>query len=156
SPAASSTSLAVIPVPAIAESAAKGFTLHLPRSSWLFVLLAIGVAVLVVRIARLVRGLMHWRKLRASSPELPAALNTFIGELPPRYFRRRPGVRLSGDVTGPVTMGFRHPTILLPRSFPRDLSSTEIRQIVHHELAHVTRYDDWTNLLQRVTEALFF
>ncbi|MBO0911444.1 MAG: M56 family metallopeptidase, partial [Acidobacteria bacterium] len=43
-----------------------------------------------------------------------------------------------------------------PRWVLSDLSPDEQKAIVLHELAHLERWDDWTNLLQQVLKALFF
>jgi hypothetical protein len=37
-----------------------------------------------------------------------------------------------------------------------ELSSAELNQILLHELAHLRRWDDWTNLAQKIVKALFF
>jgi hypothetical protein len=46
--------------------------------------------------------------------------------------------------------------ILIPRWVMQELSSEELNQILLHELAHFGRWDDWTNLAQKVVKALFF
>jgi hypothetical protein len=38
----------------------------------------------------------------------------------------------------------------------QELSPAELNQIVLHELAHLRRWDDWTNLAQQLVRALFF
>ena len=38
----------------------------------------------------------------------------------------------------------------------QELSADELNQIVLHELAHLRRRDDWTNLAQKMVKALFF
>jgi hypothetical protein len=38
----------------------------------------------------------------------------------------------------------------------RELSAPELNTILLHELAHLRRWDDWTNLIQKVVGALFF
>ena len=37
-----------------------------------------------------------------------------------------------------------------------ELSSSELNQVVLHELAHLRRWDDWTNLAQQIIRALLF
>jgi uncharacterized protein YjbI with pentapeptide repeats/beta-lactamase regulating signal transducer with metallopeptidase domain len=64
---------------------------------------------------------------------------------------------VSNDVDVPVAVGFRSPAILLPASVVEHQEIADIDQIAMHEYAHLERYDDWTNLLQRVFEcALWF
>ena len=48
------------------------------------------------------------------------------------------------------------PAIVIPLWVMRDLSAAELNQVVLHELAHLRRYDDWTNLAQQVVKAMFF
>src|SRR5208282_4759507 len=36
------------------------------------------------------------------------------------------------------------------------LSAEEIRIILLHEFAHLRRWDDWTNLVQKIVKAIFF
>ena len=47
-----------------------------------------------------------------------------------------------------------------PSCFPswalRELSQAELNAVVLHEVAHLRRWDDWTNLAQKILRALFF
>jgi hypothetical protein len=63
---------------------------------------------------------------------------------------------VSDKVQVPVALGFFHPAVVIPRWALSDLSPDERKVIVLHELAHLRRWDDWTNLLQQVLKALFF
>jgi uncharacterized protein YjbI with pentapeptide repeats/beta-lactamase regulating signal transducer with metallopeptidase domain len=70
---------------------------------------------------------------------------------------RAVALAVSNDVDVPVAVGFRTPTILLPAAVVENQEIADIDQIAMHEYAHLERYDDWTNLLQRVIEcALWF
>jgi hypothetical protein len=60
---------------------------------------------------------------------------------------------ISKQVAGPVSLGFLDPVILIPWAFLGTLSDAEFDHIVMHELAHLRRRDDWTNLAQRLIEA---
>jgi len=51
-----------------------------------------------------------------------------------------------------VVLGFLKPVILLPADGALEASEA----ILRHELAHVRRRDDWTNLVQHCINALFF
>jgi hypothetical protein len=59
-------------------------------------------------------------------------------------------------VNVPTVVGFVNPMILVPGWVMQELSADELNQIVLHELAHLRRWDDWTNLAQKVVRALFF
>jgi len=65
-------------------------------------------------------------------------------------------LRVSSDVDVPVAVGFRTPTILLPLRVVETEAIADLDQIAMHEYAHLDRYDDWTNLVQRVVERIFW
>jgi hypothetical protein len=56
----------------------------------------------------------------------------------------------------PTAIGFFKPVIVVPGWVMQELSADEFNQILLHELAHLRRWDDWTNLAQKVVKALFF
>jgi beta-lactamase regulating signal transducer with metallopeptidase domain len=61
----------------------------------------------------------------------------------------------SDEVERPSVLGFLHPRILLPPDLLQRLSSAELRQVVLHEMEHLHRGDDWTNLLQKLALVCF-
>ena len=63
---------------------------------------------------------------------------------------------VSDDVRVPTALGFFRPAVVLPSWTLRDLSPDELKVIVLHELAHLRRWDDWTNLAQKFVKAIFF
>ena len=69
---------------------------------------------------------------------------------------RAVALSVSNEVDVPVAVGFRLPTILLPAQVVETEEIADIDQIAMHEYAHLDRYDDWTNLLQRCIERLFW
>ena len=62
-------------------------------------------------------------------------------------------VYLSDCVQVPLAAGFVHPSIILPASLVHRLPAEAVEAIVIHEVAHLRRYDVWTNALARVAEA---
>jgi beta-lactamase regulating signal transducer with metallopeptidase domain len=68
--------------------------------------------------------------------------------------RRLPQLLVSSHVRGPISLGFLRPMIVIPRTLLERLSHSELEQIVLHELAHLHRRDDWTNLGQKLIEAV--
>ncbi len=54
----------------------------------------------------------------------------------------------------PLAIGFLRPAVLLPSSLNEELSAEAIDAIVMHEVAHLRRYDVWTNALARLLEAV--
>jgi hypothetical protein len=59
------------------------------------------------------------------------------------------------EVERPSIFGFFHPRILLPPALMERLTEEELRQVVLHEMEHLRRADDWTNLLQKIALVLF-
>ncbi len=63
-------------------------------------------------------------------------------------------LRLSSRVESPCAVGLLHSAILVPEWLWARLGAEELRQIVLHEMAHLRRGDDWSNLLQKLLCAL--
>jgi len=68
---------------------------------------------------------------------------------------RRAELRTSVEVERPSVFGFFRPRILIPPALMESLGAEDLRQVVVHEMEHLRRGDDWTNLLQKVGLALF-
>ena len=56
----------------------------------------------------------------------------------------------------PTAIGFLKPLVVIPTWAIQELSAAELNSILIHELAHLRRWDDWTNLAQQVLKALLF
>jgi BlaR1 peptidase M56 len=69
---------------------------------------------------------------------------------------RRVAIVTSERVRVPAALGFVKPAIALPGWALRELSPVELNAVLLHELAHLRRWDDWTNLAQEILKALFF
>jgi TonB family protein len=63
-------------------------------------------------------------------------------------------VFLSDRVDVPLAAGFRHAAIILPAALVDELAPDAVEAIVVHELAHLRRYDVWTNAFARVAEVV--
>jgi beta-lactamase regulating signal transducer with metallopeptidase domain len=61
----------------------------------------------------------------------------------------------STEVQRPSVFGFFHPRILIPPALLDRLTAEELRQVVLHEMEHLRRADDWTNLLQKMALVVF-
>jgi hypothetical protein len=62
---------------------------------------------------------------------------------------------VSADVDRPSVIGFFRPRVLIPQALLEDIAPAELEQIVLHEMEHLRRADDWTNLLQKISLVLF-
>jgi bla regulator protein blaR1 len=168
--------MAVLPLFAGAEWAGAGTSLTtlaqrpeivLPGSwaLWLFVAWAVIAA---FGLARVGVGLWRLRALRSSCVEIDAAsldpelretlsCRGLAGRSLASQRRSRPAALCVSDrVSVPTVIGFVNPAVVVPRWLLHELSPSELRQILLHELAHLQRWDDWTNLAQKVLKALLF
>src|SRR5262249_47399960 len=69
---------------------------------------------------------------------------------------RRPArLLVSARIASPMAVGFRNPAVLLPESLLPEFAGAELDHVLLHELAHMARRDDWTNLAARLASALF-
>ena len=62
---------------------------------------------------------------------------------------------VSEEVDRPCVVGFFRPRVLVPMALFEELSDGELEQIVMHEMEHLRRRDDWTNLLQKLSLVVF-
>lgn len=63
---------------------------------------------------------------------------------------------LSDKVSGPLTLGFWKPIILLPIASINQLSAEQMEAVLLHELTHIRRHDYLINLMLQVSEMLLF
>jgi beta-lactamase regulating signal transducer with metallopeptidase domain len=125
-------------------------------SFWALAFLMVWAPVACAAIARVAVGLLQIRQIRKSCTEIyPANLDPALRTLLEQS--NRP-IRLlvSDKVRVPAAVGFVKPAVVLPAWILHEFSCVELRPILIHELAHLRRYDSWTNLFQKVARALFF
>ena len=65
-------------------------------------------------------------------------------------------IRESVQIATPMIIGVLKPILLVPIGLATHLSVRELEAVLAHELAHVKRHDYAVNLLQSVTEMLYF
>jgi beta-lactamase regulating signal transducer with metallopeptidase domain len=130
-----------------------GYSLHL-NSAWAFALEGIWLLSSLFSLGRLFWSGREMRiLLEKSEPVLE--LDAKIQSVLERPGRRRVTLRLSDALDAPSVIGFFRPAVVVPRSLWHELTQDELKQIVQHEVAHLDRRDDWTNLLQKLLRAFF-
>jgi beta-lactamase regulating signal transducer with metallopeptidase domain len=135
-----------------ASHAQPASLLHLGRA-WSLGIAALWLAFSLLRLTQLaVQGIRLralWRNARPTpaSPEVASLLAT----IPLRHVE----LCLSAEVDRPSVIGFFSPRILIPDWLFTQLTAPELFQIVLHEAEHLRRADDWLNLLQKLSLALF-
>jgi len=107
---------------------------------------------------RLGKAMYHLRTLRNSCvPVDVRGLDPLLQDTLRRHSGNRKFALCTSDqVSVPTALGLFKPAIVIPHWVMQELSPAELNQIVLHELAHLRRWDDWTNLAQQLVSALFF
>lgn len=124
-----------------------------------FIAWGVGAGIFLTRLGI---SLAHIHGMRRECRELgSAAFSALAQDLPGIAQSDRVGFRkvkflVSESVRVPAAIGFFRPAVVLPAWSLRELSAAELRLILLHELAHLRRWDDWTNLAQKMVKALFF
>ena len=145
--------LGVQPV-AVAATPEAGFALHL-NIEWAFALEGFWVLASLFSLARLVANGQQMRTLWRTSAAIPfPALDVELQSIVVRRGSRPVEIRLSDSVDAPSVVGFFQPAIVMPRALWLELDPADRKQIVLHEVAHLDRGDDWTNLLQKLLRAV--
>ncbi len=70
-------------------------------------------------------------------------------------FRRKITIAESSRISSPVAVGLWSPKVLLPSNFQSGFSVEDRANVLRHEIAHLERFDDWSNLAQQLFIALF-
>ena len=108
-------------------------------------------AVCIAQLARVAYSYMYLRLLKRTATPAARQLRLEFDEwvLSCRVGR---DVRLllSDAVASPIAVGFRRPAVIIPKAMPEQLSAKDLEHVLLHELAHLARRDDWTNLIARL------
>ena len=153
--------IAALPVLGIAASSAHagsaGSAITVP-GSWALDIFLVWAAIAGVALLRVGVGLWQLRKLRASCSVIDAATLDPLVRGTLRKFQAVRSVALcqSDRLRVPTAIGFLKPVVVIPAWALQELSAAELNSILIHELAHLRRRDDWTNLAQQVLKALLF
>lgn len=121
------------------------------------VMFALWYVVATILVLRLISSYVRLQQLKASASPLPPLYQHRVRRWLEAYGGHR-ACRLcvSDKVPMPVAIGLSDPVIVLPERLIEQLSDDEFDQIGLHELAHLQRWDDYTNVFQKLVEALLF
>ncbi|HEY4439087.1 MAG TPA: pentapeptide repeat-containing protein [Candidatus Elarobacter sp.] len=137
---------------------ARGLAGWQPKVSRTIALGIVGAWMLgaLIGLIGLLLSVLRVRGLKKRSSPLEGALADELPWLTEVGPGREIYLRLSYEIETPVAIGFRRPVILIPTELATVDGLTAIEPLVLHEHAHLRRYDDWTNMLQRVIERIFW
>jgi beta-lactamase regulating signal transducer with metallopeptidase domain len=138
---------------------------------WAFVVFLAWACGACVGMMRLAAGLWRLRRLRLSCTPIvaadldPAVRKTVdaigasasvVSSSISRSISKSITIATSEYVGVPAAIGFWKRTIVLPAWALRELPAQDLNVILLHEFAHLRRWDDWTNLIQKIVRAVFF
>jgi beta-lactamase regulating signal transducer with metallopeptidase domain len=154
-----STLLAVVTMPIFVRVSSVAWAkpaLEL-SSAWAKDLVLVWAAIASVLLMRLAGSLWPLRRLRHNCREIETPEHPQLVEALEQYpIGREVKLLGSDEVQIPTALGFFRPAVVLPGWALHELSLEELRVILLHELAHLRRWDDWTNLAQKILKAVFF
>ena len=139
------------------QSARSAAVLTVP-SSWAVCFLALWGVIAASALVRVGASLIHLYTLRKSFTKVDLnRLDVITREMLDRHRTSRViDFCTSDQVSVPTAIGLIKPAVVIPEWLMEELSPAELNQILLHELAHLRRWDDWTNLAQKIVKALFF
>lgn len=126
--------------------------------SWALYIFGAWLLIAAAGLLRVGIGFWHLNRLRKSCVPVDAATLDPLLHKTLEEFEASRGVQLcvSDQLQVPTAIGFRKALVVIPSWTMRELSATELNAILLHELAHLRRRDDWTNLVQKIVGALLF
>lgn len=134
-----------------------GARFNIQGGLWTVGLVLVWALIVIYRLCRLAGSLIGIRQLKRNSGPLAPRLEARLGRVVSRaHPRRAVALAYTDDLDVPAVLGLGTPTIVLPRAIISALSPEELDQIVLHELAHINRWDDWTQLGERLIAAFLF
>ncbi len=124
---------------------------------WAVPVAALWLLLSLLRTFGLLRGTVYLRAVTRSATQTGQCqtLAEWLNGRAGAKFRRHVQVCVAEGVDRPSVVGYLHPRILLPLAVMDGTSETDLQRILLHEWEHVRRFDDCTNLLQKVGLTLF-
>ena len=125
---------------------------------WAVAIFAFWIFFAALAATRIAVGLWNVRRLRRSGVAIETSkLHPAVREMLQQCQTIRPvTVCSSSMVSVPTAIGFFKPVILIPEWALRELPVEELKIILLHEFTHLRRWDDWTNLAQKIVRTVFF
>jgi TonB family protein len=158
-PAAHSTVTSTGVAPGFAVSSA--WAMRVSSSPWTAALqtwaLPLWSAGVLLFSLRLVASTAHTHALRRHAEAAEDAFVSMVVRMAVRVgVHRRVRVFVCALISGPATIGWLRPAILVPPATLLGLTPQQLEAVIAHELAHVRRHDYLVNVAQMVIETLLF
>jgi beta-lactamase regulating signal transducer with metallopeptidase domain len=144
----------------IQEPAPAANSLQYPveiRSGYLpLFVVTLWVAILIVQVVRVLSSYVYLSRIKSSSTPAPRQFRLSFDEwMLACRVGRETRLLISEGVESPMAAGFRRPAVIVPHAMANQLAAQDLDHVVLHELAHLARRDDWTNLIARIAAGLF-
>jgi beta-lactamase regulating signal transducer with metallopeptidase domain len=127
-------------------------------TAWAWYLFLAWAGFAVLGLVRVVLATVQLRRMRAEAVAIDLkTLDADLRALMEDFQRcRKVSMLISQRLEVPTAIGFYKPAIILPVWLLDSTPAEELKYILLHELAHLRRRDDWTNLAQKIVKALLF
>jgi beta-lactamase regulating signal transducer with metallopeptidase domain len=128
------------------------------RTGWIPSAVLAGLLLIgTVRLTRVLHSCVRLQRVKRRARRLSPALEQHLATLVQDCgIHRSVRLRQSDRVPVPTVLGIVNPTIIIPTELTDHLTGAEFEHVFLHELGHVRRWDDWTNLLQKMIGAVLF
>jgi beta-lactamase regulating signal transducer with metallopeptidase domain len=147
--------VAMAPVETPLASSRIAGPLTITAGAGLIVIFAIWSALSLFRMVQIVRSYRYLRGItersRAVSPERMVNFNCWLLAC---SIDRTARLLVSSEIVSPMAVGFRRPAVIVPETLLNEFTAEELDHVLLHELAHIARYDDWTNLFAKLIAAI--
>jgi beta-lactamase regulating signal transducer with metallopeptidase domain len=121
------------------------------------IIFALWGIITIFKLSKLLRSHLYIVKLKRDLLELPPEGQIKFDELiRSTGIKKEVNIYISNNIRMPIVIGLFKPLIIIPDNLTEELTEEQFKQVILHELAHVRRWDNWTNLIQRVIEAFYF
>lgn len=120
--------------------------------AWIF---ALWTAILLLQLARVAWSYWYLRGIQRRSRPAPFVLRgNFDAWMLSCRVRRPARLLISSEIRSPMAVGFRRPSVILPEQLLGQFQASELDHVLLHELAHIARRDDWSNLAARLSAGI--
>ncbi len=123
---------------------------------WALYLFVAWVVITAIALLWVGIGFLELRRLRRGCRTIDKADPGWQATVARLCPTRRVEILTSDAIHVPTAIGFIRPAIVIPAGLLAQLSAAELNQVLLHELAHLRRWDDWTNVVQKFVKALLF
>jgi beta-lactamase regulating signal transducer with metallopeptidase domain len=131
------------------------FPLRIPAGPWLRLVASLWLLFCLLHFGRVVWSFLYLRGVkRCSLPPPEAVSRTFQSWVAVCRIERPARILISNRIASPLATGFWRPAVILPERLLGQFKERELDHVILHELAHVARCDDWSNLAARMLTAV--